>query len=99
MTDDPKESGPSGPVNLPPLDFSTFLLSLSSTALYQMGLVADPTTGELATPDRTIAQHTIDTLELLREKTRGNLDDDEAKLFDTLIYEIRMHFVNLPSDG
>ena len=29
----------------------------------------------------------------------GNLDEDEAKLFDTLIYEIRMHFVNLPSDG
>ncbi len=84
---------------LPAIDFSTLLLSLSTTALYQMGLVPDPETGRNAEPDRAIAQQTIDTLEMLREKTRGNLDDDETKLFDSLLYELRMRFVELESGG
>jgi hypothetical protein len=85
--------------DLPVLDFSTLLLSLSSTALYQMGLVPDAETGQSAAPDRTLAHHTLETLELLREKTRGNLDEEETKLFESLLYELRMHFVKIPSDG
>lgn len=81
--------------DLPSIDFSTFILSLSTTALYQMGLVPDPNTGEAAAVDRTIAQQTIDTLEMLRTKTRGNLEDDEVQLFDSLLYELRMRFVEL----
>ncbi len=80
---------------LPAIDFSTFILSLSTTALYQMGLVSDPETGEKAEPDRVIAGQTIDTLEMLREKTQGNLDEDEEKLIDSLLYEIRMRFVEV----
>lgn len=80
---------------LPAIDFSTFLLSLSTSALYQMGLVPDPATGTKATPDRTIARQTIDTLVMLREKTRGNLEDEEDKLFESLLYELRMHFLKL----
>ncbi len=85
--------------DLPAIDFSTFVLSLSTTALYQMGLVPDPETGRTADPDHTIARQTIDTLEMLREKTRGNLDEDETKLFDSLLYELRMRFVELESRG
>ena len=40
-----------------------------------------------------IAKHTIDTLALLREKTAGNLDDEEEKLLDSMIYELRLRFV------
>ena len=80
---------------LPAMDFSTFLLSLSTTALYQMGLAPDATSGRAAEPDLLLARQTIDTLEMLREKTRGNLDDEEEKLFDSLIYEIRMRFVEI----
>jgi len=40
-----------------------------------------------------VAQQTIDTLEMLRDKTRGNLDDEERKLIDSLLYELRMRFV------
>ena len=40
-----------------------------------------------------MAQQTIDTLEMLRDKTRGNLDDEERKLIDSLLYELRMRFV------
>ena len=80
---------------LPAIDFSTFILSLSTTALYQMGLAADPATGQTATPDALLARQTIDTLEMLREKSRGNLDADEEKLFDSLVYELRMRFVEI----
>ncbi len=81
------------PTDLPAIDFSTFILSLSTTALYQMGLAPDPTTGNPIEPDLLLARQTIDTLEMLRDKTRGNLDADERKLFDSLIYELRMRFV------
>jgi hypothetical protein len=97
---DPK-SGPEGAAEtpatseLPPIDFSTFVLSLSTTALYQMGLVTDPETNETISPSRVIAQQTIDTIEMLREKTRGNLEPDETKLIDSLLYELRLHFVEL----
>jgi hypothetical protein len=81
--------------DLPAIDFSTFVLSLSTTALYQMGLVPDPASGETAEPDRTMARQTIDTLVMLRHKTQGNLEDDEEKLFASLLYELRMHFLKL----
>lgn len=81
--------------DLPAIDFSTFLLSLSTSALYQMGLVPDPENGQKATPDRTIARQTIDTLVMLREKTRGNLEEEEDELFESLLYELRMHFLKL----
>ncbi len=102
MKNETPRSGESGagstPMNsgIPAIDFSTFVLSLSTTALYQMGLVQDPSTGQSIEPDRAIAQQTIDTIEMLREKTRGNLDSDEVHLIDSLLYELRLHFVELP---
>lgn len=77
------------------IDFSTFILSLSTSALYQMGIVLHPESGDRAEPDSLLARHTIDTLEMLHEKTRGNLDPEEQKLFDGLLYELRMRFVEL----
>lgn len=80
---------------MPRVDFSTFVLSLGTAGLYQLGVVADPVSGERAEPDPLVAQQTIDTLEMLRDKTRGNLDEDERKLIDSLLYELRMRFVEL----
>ena len=78
---------------LPAIDFSTFILSLSTTALYQLGLIGEPGSEERVEPDLILAKQTIDTLEMLRSKTRGNLDADEDKLFDSLLYELRLRFV------
>jgi hypothetical protein len=78
---------------LPKVDFSTFVLSLGTTALYQLGVMPDPSSGEKAAADPLIAQQTIDTLEMLREKTRGNLEEEERKLIESLLYELRMCFV------
>lgn len=86
-------TGPGG--ELPKVDFSTFVLSLGTTALYQMGVMPDPGSGEKAEADPLVAQQTIDTLEMLREKTLGNLEDDERQLIDSLLYELRMRFVEL----
>lgn len=81
--------------DLPKMDFATFVLSLSTSALVQMGVVNDPETGRPRSPEPEHARQTIDTLEMLREKTRGNLDDEEVKLFDSLLYELRMRFVEV----
>ena len=91
------QGAPEGPAKrpggMPKVDFSTFVLSLGTAGLYQLGVVADPATGERAAPDPLVAQQTIDTLEMLRDKTRGNLDEEERKLIDSLLYELRMRFV------
>ena len=92
-----KESS-TDPGALPGIDFSTFLLSLSTSALYHMGVVLHPESGEAAEPNPMLARQTIDTLEMLHEKTRGNLDDEEKKLFEGLLYELRMRFVELTTE-
>ena len=69
------------------------MLSLGTTALYQLGAMPDPASGESVEADPLVAQQTIDTLEMLRDKTLGNLDDSERQLVDSLLYELRMRFV------
>ena len=78
---------------LPEVDFSNFVLSLAATAMVQLGMVPDPETGEAGEPNLLIAQHTIDTLAMMREKTQGNLDTEEEQLLDSMLYELRMRFV------
>ncbi len=78
---------------LPAIDLSTFVLSMSTSALYQLGLAPSPAGEQVEEPNLLLAQQTIDTLEMLRRKTRGNLDHEEEKLFDSLLYELRMRFV------
>ena len=76
----------------PPLDFTAFVLSFASTALVQMGAAPHPETGESA-GDLELARETIDLLGMLREKTRGNLTDEETKFFDAVLYDLRVQFV------
>lgn len=87
------EEAASGAGALPGIDFSTFILSLSTSALYHMGVVLHPESGEAADADPLLARQAIDTLEMVHEKTRGNLDAEEKKLLEGLLYELRMRFV------
>jgi hypothetical protein len=77
------------------IDFSTFVLSLGTTALYQLGEIGDSESGaaQSVEPNLAIARQTIDTLEILKEKTRGNLTDTESKLLESILYELHMRFV------
>ena len=90
-----EDAGDEGQGAPPKVDFSTFVLSLGTTALYQMGLVPDPATGESAAADPLVARQTLETLEMLREKTLGNLDEEERKLVDSLLFELRIKFVEI----
>ena len=74
------------------LDFSTFIMSLTSSAFYHLGDIADPETGKTET-NLPAVQQTIDMLMMLREKTQGNLTEEEAKLLEQLVYELQMKFV------
>lgn len=77
---------------MPEVTFSTFILSLASSALVQLGEVPDPTTGQTSM-HLSSARHSIDMLEMLRRKTKGNLDAQESQMLDSMLYELRMKFV------
>ncbi len=77
---------------LPKIDFSTFILSLNSSALVQLGLMEDPATGQKS-KNLPLAKQTIDILAMLEEKTRGNLTSDEENMLKNIIYELRLLYV------
>ncbi len=79
---------------MPAVTFSSFILSLNTSALYHMGEIADPQTGEKI-QDLELAKNAIDTLAMLKEKTEGNLDTDEGELLTRIVYELKMRFVQL----
>jgi len=76
----------------PPLDFSTLILSMANTALFQLGLVK---TSESEPVEKDIrgAGQTIDLIALLEEKTRGNLTEQEKRLITEILFQLRMAFV------
>jgi hypothetical protein len=84
---------------LPKPDFASLVVSLGSSALFHLGLVADPTTGEAGAPDLPLARQTIDLVEVLQEKTRGNLTPDEEQLLQTLLTDLRMRYVERSGSG
>ena len=77
---------------MPDVNFSTFVLSLASSALMCLGEVPDPETG--ATRENLpLAKHTIDILSMLDQKARNGLDADESRLLEGILYEVRMKYV------
>ena len=80
---------------MPEINFASFILSLNTSALYHMGELPHPETGQKMV-DRELAKHTIDTLSLLAAKTKGNLDANESELLTRILYELKMRFVRLP---
>ncbi len=77
---------------LPEVNFSSFLLSLSSSILLHLGEIADPQSGEKK-KDLALAKQTIDIITLLKDKTKGNLTEEEKNLLEHLLYDLRMRFV------
>ncbi len=79
---------------IPPPSFASHVLMLSTGALQHLGLIADPLTKERE-ENLPLAQHAIDTLEVLKKKTKGNLEEEEENLLDELLYDLRMKFVKV----
>jgi len=82
------ESAPNLPIN-----FASFLVSLGSSALVHLGEIPDPQSGAVER-DLVLARHSIDVLAILQEKTRGNLDEDETRLLDALLFDLRTKFLD-----
>ncbi|MBN1334521.1 MAG: DUF1844 domain-containing protein [Deltaproteobacteria bacterium] len=76
-----------------PLTFSAFVWSLAQSALVHLGEVANPETASLQA-DLPLARHTIDLLEMLECKTRGNLDEEERRMLGEVLYELRVKYVS-----
>jgi hypothetical protein len=78
---------------LPEINFSTFIISLSTQALMHLGEIADPLSGKAET-DLPVAKQMIDIISLLQEKTRGNLDSGEQQLVEDVLYDLRLRYVD-----
>ena len=75
------------------VDFSTHLLSLASTALIALGKMPAPD-GQPHPIDLETAHHLVDVLAMLEQKTKGNLEEAETKLLQSLIYDLRVAYVD-----
>lgn len=77
---------------LPEINFSTFVISLSTQALMHLGEIANPLSGN-EERDVPLAKQMIDIVGMLQEKTRGNLTGGEAQLIEEILFDLRMKYV------
>ena len=77
---------------LPEINFATFIFSLNSSVLVQLGVIDDPATGKKA-KNLFLGKQTIDILGMLEEKTQGNLTKDEESMLKNILYDLRMIYV------
>ena len=78
---------------MPEIDFGMFVMSLASSVLVHLGEIEHPDS-RARESNLPLAKQTVDILGMLREKTRGNLTQEEAQLLDNLLYDLRMKYVD-----
>ncbi len=74
-------------------DFATFVYSLNTQALLFMGKIPNPISKKYE-KDLETAKYLIDTIDMLSKKTKGNLDENEAKLIENILYDLRMAYIS-----
>lgn len=84
--------------DLPQVDFATFILSLSHSALVHLGDAPSPEGGKSA-PNLPLARQTIDLILLLEQKTQGNLSGEEERLMSQVVYDLRMRYIEVSKSG
>jgi hypothetical protein len=77
---------------LPPLEFNSIILLLYLPALIQLGLLDDPQTGERR-ENLDLAKRNIDLLDLLRDRTKGNLEEEESRFLDDALSQLKMVYL------
>jgi len=88
----PVQAGDDRNEPLPEINFSTFVISLSTQALMHLGEIANPLNGKVEA-DVPMAKHMIDIVGMLKDKTRGNLSASEDRLMEDLLFDLRMKYV------
>lgn len=87
------------PLHLPPADFATLVLSLGSSAVMYLGQQGDhqgqqgQEGGKATPPNLPMAKHAIDLLTVLEEKTKGNLTSEEQQILESLLFDLRLRYV------
>ena len=81
---------------MPPLEanFSTLVLSMGSSAAMSLGLAPNPATGETEV-DIKMAKFNIDLLEMLKDKTKNNLSDEEGKFLNQMTSDLKLKYVQM----
>jgi hypothetical protein len=79
--------------DLPPIDFVTFVLSLYHQARVALGDAPDE--GGKSSVDLPIARQNIDLILLLQERTKGNLNGEEERTIEQVLYDLRMRYVEV----
>jgi len=79
-------------ISIPTPDFKFFISTLSLQVLIALGELENPTTGKKE-KEPNQAKFIIDTLDMLKEKTKGNLDEEESNLLENILYELKMKYV------
>jgi len=94
---DQPETGP-GPQQKPEPTFRLFITSLAMQAWINLGAIPNPVTDKTE-EDLAQAKFLIDSLEMLDQKTKGNLEKEEAEMLEHLLYELRMAFIGKTTKG
>jgi hypothetical protein len=81
-----------GDVPMPPASLELLVSSLATEALMALGAVAHPATGKAELRPNQ-AKYLIDTIDVLRQKTSGNLTTAEQQMLESVLHELRMAFV------
>ena len=101
----PEEKGSGSPLDekeargeeeIPSIDFMSFIMSLSTSALIYLGEIPDPVDNEQK-KIIPLAKQMIDLISLLKEKTKGNLTPEEEKYMENILFELKMLFVKASS--
>jgi len=94
-----KEAEPAeaGDPQMPPASFELLVTSLATEALMALGQMPHPVTGK-AQAQRNLAKYLIDTLDMLREKTKGNLPPNEQQMIESVVHQMRLLFVETASE-
>jgi hypothetical protein len=83
----------------PALSFTAFVISLASSAAIHFGDLPDPASGERGAPNLDGAAQMIEILGLLEQKTKGNLTAEERQVLESVLYELRLRFVEASGGG
>lgn len=74
-------------------DFASFIYSLNTQALFFLGKIPNPVSKKYE-KEISMAKYLIDTIDMLSKKTKGNLDENEAKLIENILFDLRMAYIS-----
>ena len=88
----PETEAEEPPLQFPEINFATFVASLNASALLHLGAIDDPSSGT-KNKNLPMAKQTIDILNMLQEKTAGNLSEEEENMLKNILYDLRIMYV------